>query len=729
MVPRQRSTHTVFSTGCSPYFDWQALGLAYSHRDSGQAGQLTRLISECPSEADRARSSSLPLMSTHEHPDYGKASVNGVQDTYAPYNKAGGLLHWLAASVDTSSSDYLLLVESDMLLRQPIDCAAMGVRPGLAASSRYDYLRGASNGMARGFIKSVHRVQPVGGWACLHRDDARRLASRWYELTKAVRKNPQRYWHMPGDPDSVDEDLDTGDAYARRGHAPFISDMYGYIFAAAEVGLQHLIVDGLMIYAGHTPDAALPSPSILHYGLWCSIRAPGLVPYAFNKLSFTGGHRGGFDPHVCDNYFPAPPLPTDLIRAQLERSELSAAMLCAEVGTRLNAALCEYHHVPPPATPGAPPHRPTPCALEGRDRPEDAECPAPSVAQLLEAQSASGAIGSAGSCDDRDARCADWAAMGECDGDNRAVVRQLCAQSCAEPRCARRTLGHRDANDDRGGGKGDEGITAGGGSHSVRDEGHSSTGTSAEIARTLGAERDVVAAEAAGREHSPTSIEVQNSSHNDVNIVVGRRSMRHLLEDEARTASAWLGDAHADQADDLLAASSITASAIVPKVAKAVAGRDVKAAVSLPSHGPAPQADRPAEQEPLNAAKSAAPEEQPKSTPVSETDVSGRGHQHLGHPRQAGRMANARLNQARFKKDGEQIEDFGQAEPHGDNGQTDGAAATKPSLVQISDEHSYDAVDLTLLTVVLLALGIAGRFAHTAQHHLRKLLFGKARSL
>ena len=29
-------------------------------------------------------------------------------------------------------------------------CAALGVRPGRAASSRYEYLKGASNGMARG---------------------------------------------------------------------------------------------------------------------------------------------------------------------------------------------------------------------------------------------------------------------------------------------------------------------------------------------------------------------------------------------------------------------------------------------------------------------------------------------------------------------------------------------------------------------------------------------------
>ena len=155
-MSQARSTHTLFSTGCSAYFDWQALGLAHSHRESQQPGKLTRLISECPDDRARVRSAWLPNMDTHEHPDYGKPEQNGVQDTYAPYNKAGGLVHWLMTAEKSAekpgdrSSDYLLLLESDMLLRQPIDCAALGVRPGRAASSRYEYLKGASNGMARG---------------------------------------------------------------------------------------------------------------------------------------------------------------------------------------------------------------------------------------------------------------------------------------------------------------------------------------------------------------------------------------------------------------------------------------------------------------------------------------------------------------------------------------------------------------------------------------------------
>ena len=210
----QRSTHIVFSTGCTPYFDWQSLGLAHSHASVRQYGKITRLVSQCADDAARARSLQLPHMSTHEHPDFGVPAGNGVDDVYPQYNKPAGIVHWLAARAAHKAStaggaaahtsadrhprrgtprraadeaDFVLLLESDMLMRAPIDCGALGVRPGRAASARYEYLKGASNGMARQFVKNVHLVQPVGGWVCLHKDDLARVAPLWLDLAKQVR--------------------------------------------------------------------------------------------------------------------------------------------------------------------------------------------------------------------------------------------------------------------------------------------------------------------------------------------------------------------------------------------------------------------------------------------------------------------------------------------------------------------------------------------------------------
>lgn len=40
-----RRIHTVFSTECTPYFDWQTVGLMHSFHLSGQPGNITRLLS------------------------------------------------------------------------------------------------------------------------------------------------------------------------------------------------------------------------------------------------------------------------------------------------------------------------------------------------------------------------------------------------------------------------------------------------------------------------------------------------------------------------------------------------------------------------------------------------------------------------------------------------------------------------------------------------------------
>jgi hypothetical protein len=37
--------HTIFSTECIPYFDWQTVGLMHSFSVSGQPGNITRLLS------------------------------------------------------------------------------------------------------------------------------------------------------------------------------------------------------------------------------------------------------------------------------------------------------------------------------------------------------------------------------------------------------------------------------------------------------------------------------------------------------------------------------------------------------------------------------------------------------------------------------------------------------------------------------------------------------------
>ena len=230
------SMHTVFSSECTSYFDWQAAGLFYSHTQVLQPGYVTRLMA-CDHPEGYAGSDIGP---THVHPNFALGKNNHVHDHYNPYNKPFSLQHWLDNAVEPVTQDYILIVEPDTVFRKPLDChRELGVRPGVVASSPYPYLNGADNGMAAQFISSegAARVDRVGGFICLHIDDLRKLVPLWTKLTVEVRKHPERYWRIDG----VGTDYDTGDQYVTRGHAPYISDMYGYIFAAAELGLRHSI--------------------------------------------------------------------------------------------------------------------------------------------------------------------------------------------------------------------------------------------------------------------------------------------------------------------------------------------------------------------------------------------------------------------------------------------------------------------------------------------------------
>ena len=158
------SQHTGYSTTCKPFFDWQSLALAYSHQRVRQPGPLTRLLA-CDDDDAAERSARLGIR-TYRHPDFGLPEHNRVQDHYAAYNKPAGVLHWLTHARPVER--FVLIVESDMLLREPIDCEQLGVRPGVGASGLYEYLHGVHNGMARAFIKNVQGVQQASHLAPGH---------------------------------------------------------------------------------------------------------------------------------------------------------------------------------------------------------------------------------------------------------------------------------------------------------------------------------------------------------------------------------------------------------------------------------------------------------------------------------------------------------------------------------------------------------------------------------
>lgn len=67
--------HTLFSTECNDYFDWQTLGLYHSFQLSGQPGFITRLLS-C-TEEKLATYKNIDLAPTHVVPSYSVHPLTG----------------------------------------------------------------------------------------------------------------------------------------------------------------------------------------------------------------------------------------------------------------------------------------------------------------------------------------------------------------------------------------------------------------------------------------------------------------------------------------------------------------------------------------------------------------------------------------------------------------------------------------------------------------------------
>ena len=156
------------------------------------------------------------------------------------------------------------MMDTDMYLRAPIDPSGMGCSRGTVVSAKYSYLYGTTSGFARHFIdESLHeRMTGVGGFHIFHREDLRQIAPLWLEFTKKVRAfanaHPDQYFNEsfhyqspPGSPGPTPLEMATKHKQAR-----WHGEMYGYVFAAAEVGVTHRVRE---VRAAALPYPAPPS--------------------------------------------------------------------------------------------------------------------------------------------------------------------------------------------------------------------------------------------------------------------------------------------------------------------------------------------------------------------------------------------------------------------------------------------------------------------------------------
>ena len=290
--------HTVFCAECTTNFDWKSAGVYYTHAKLGM-GKITRLLACTDDQRRTYPQKSLDMGPTFVHPNYARGVRNGAVDPggewSGSYNKPASVMHWVReAKIDET---YVLFIDADMLLRAPIDPIQLGVHKGLVVSEHVGYLeQGIQNHLVENFVPHapMAKLARAAGWYHIfHLDDLKQIAPRWLHYCEEMRVNPQRYWNINNSKSAWNplaqkaighgDHIPTGDSYVKFAEAPWISEMYGYVFAAAEQGIDTKLLNGLVQYTdAHSAEMPPYGPAIIHYGLHCHVGA-----YHFTKYDYT----------------------------------------------------------------------------------------------------------------------------------------------------------------------------------------------------------------------------------------------------------------------------------------------------------------------------------------------------------------------------------------------------------------------------------------------------------
>ncbi|KAG7575541.1 hypothetical protein ISN45_Aa03g000360 [Arabidopsis thaliana x Arabidopsis arenosa] len=302
--------HTLFSTECTTYFDWQTVGFMHSFRQSGQPGNITRLLS-CTDEALKDYKGH-DLAPTHYVPSMSRHPLTG--DWYPAINKPAAVVHWLHhTNID---AEYVVILDADMILRGPITPWEFKAARGRPVSTPYDYLIGCDNDLARLHTRNPEACDKVGGVIIMHIEDLRKFAMYWLLKTQEVRADKEHYGKEF-----------TGDIY----ESGWISEMYGYSFGAAELNLRHIINKEILIYPGYVPEPGADY-RVFHYGLEFKVGN-----WSFDKANW----RNTDLINKCWAKFPDPPSPSAV--HQTDNDLRQRDLLSIECGQKLNEALFLHH--------------------------------------------------------------------------------------------------------------------------------------------------------------------------------------------------------------------------------------------------------------------------------------------------------------------------------------------------------------------------------------------------
>jgi hypothetical protein len=191
---------------------WQAEFLHYTYAIAGMSAELTALVA-ATDEPEWEFSCNTVRVANY------KDSV--ATPPLLTLNKPGGIAEW--AAQDGPRDETILIVDPDSMFLRPVDDPGP-LTAGEAYSEEHDYMDVAiptnRTVIDRHCRKELHaKVQPVGIYILINRSCLAELAQRW--LQKSI--------DIAADPICRDALGGTG----------WLSDMWGYAIAAAELGLHH----------------------------------------------------------------------------------------------------------------------------------------------------------------------------------------------------------------------------------------------------------------------------------------------------------------------------------------------------------------------------------------------------------------------------------------------------------------------------------------------------------
>jgi len=253
--PNTKSTyHTVFNVQSKQYFEWQSRYNVFWHKQVGQPGKITRLLSmggAWPTDGNPhpVGDHLMKEVPTHIAPQYDYRI-----DSYVAYNKPLSITHWLQTT--EVKEDIIIIIDPDCAYINKMD---IQVDEGAPVSTQGYYSFKDENSIemqiAKHYCKGICKhYDPIAVPVVIHKNDLARLAPLWLTYTEAIRKDREGPNKWP---------IEWNDNRFTVNRIEWVAEMFGYVLAAAHLDLRHEIMDLQLVPSVH--KKLTPGVPFLHF--------------------------------------------------------------------------------------------------------------------------------------------------------------------------------------------------------------------------------------------------------------------------------------------------------------------------------------------------------------------------------------------------------------------------------------------------------------------------------